>query len=395
MLPGFAGSWAWPVAGPGSIRALRTSGDSMREEAGLADFRWGIVGAGAVARKFVLGLRAAQSARAVAVMSRSPDSARGFAQSLGVPRVHATLDDLLADRELDAVYIASPPAAHAEQALACIAAGRSVLIEKPFAVNLADATRVVEAAQRGSVFCMEAMWTRFLPAVRAAKAMVDRGELGELRNLSASFGLPELVEGSNHHFDPTQGGGALLDRGVYAVSLAHHLLGKPDSVVSSQLIGSTGVDEEVVAILRHPHGALTTMQASLRTPLPNDLRLAGTQAVLHLPAPIYRPSGLVITPVQARAYGKAGPSRAEALKESSSFHQALQRFAGLRDRLSNRRARSESHFYAGNGYHYQADEVMTCVRAGQTESRVMPLADTLAVMQTLGAIRTGGQPGAR
>jgi predicted dehydrogenase len=353
----------------------------------VAEFGWGIVGAGAVARKFVLGLRASAGGRAVAVCSRTEASARGLASTLGVPKVHATLDALLADPAVQAVYIASPPAAHAQQALAAIVAKKPVLVEKPFATTAADAERVAEAARQAGVFCMEAMWTRFLPALRAARELIASGALGELRLATGSFGLAEQVDRQNHHFLPEQGGGALLDRGVYPLSLAHHLLGAPRAIQAAAWRGETGVDEEITATLTHASGAITTLQASLRTDLPNELLIAGTQATLRIEGPIFRPFRLHLAPTSPRAYGKGGPSKAEGFKESGGFHQALQRLSGLRHRVQGRHVRSSLHAYAGNGYHHQADDLMEAVRAGRRESAVMPLADSVAVLRSIEAIR--------
>jgi predicted dehydrogenase len=355
----------------------------------LSEFRWGILGTGFVARKFVLGLRAARGASAVVVGSRSRDKAQAFARDFGIPRAYESYERALGDPEVDAFYVATPPHLHREHALLCLAAGRPVLVEKPFTLSAREASDVVEAARSRGVFCMEAMWTRFLPLVRRVKRLVDAGELGELRLVSGSFGLPERVDPDSGLFDPVRGGGALLDRGVYPLSLALHLSGPAREVQGRAVVGTTGVDEEVAITLRHENGALALLFASLRTACPNDLQVMGSRATVRIHAPIYRPFRMSLAPVVPRGRVDSGGSAVrEALRESGMVHGAFQRLSGVAAGL-RRHAKHSLDPYAGNGYHYQAEEVMRCVRAGAGESPIMPLAQSVAIMEAIDSLRSG------
>ncbi len=356
----------------------------------MAPFHWGVLGTGFIARKFTLGLRASDRSTVTAVGSRTAAKAERFAAELEVGHAHGSYEALVADPDVDAIYVATPPSLHREHALLALAAGKHVLVEKPFALDADEAREVQSAAAAAERFCMEGMWTRFLPLIVRAKTMVDRGELGQVRMLSGSFCAAEAVQPSNHHFDPALGGGALLDRGVYPLSLAFHLLGEPARIVSESVVGETGVDEDVAALLRYDSGALAVIKASLRTQAPNDLVIMGDRGQLHIDGPIFRPSKMAFTPVHAQVRGDGdagGNPKVEAVRESHRFHDAYQRFGGLAAPLLHRSRRHITERYAGNGYHYEADEVARCVRAGLMESPVMPMSETVAVMAAVDTIR--------
>jgi predicted dehydrogenase len=360
-------------------------------------FRWGILGTGFVAKKFLLGLRATGGARVVAVGSRTKDGARVFAEGLGVPNAHGSYEEAVRDREVDAFFVATPPFRHREDAELCLRAGKPVLVEKPFALSAEEAGQVVATARECGVFCMEAMWTRFVPAVRRAKSLVQGGALGEVRLLQGSFASRMRFEPDSHHFRADMGGGALLDRGVYLVSLAHHLLGRPVSVSSQAFMGESGVDEQVAAVLRYDGGALALLSAGIGTEADNDCTVMGTRARLRIHAPVYRPYRLTVSTVgEQSAASTPGISRAEALKESGLLHAVHQRAEGLRSLASRVRGGTTRHWacYAGNGYHYEAEEVARCVRSGRLESEIMPLSETLAVLETMDGIRRAWSGGA-
>jgi predicted dehydrogenase len=354
----------------------------------VKEFRWGILGTGFAARKFVLGLRAAEAAKAVLVVSRSSEKAERFARSLDILRAYGRYKQALDDDAVDAFYVATPPSMHCEHALLCLNAGKPVLVEKPFAVNAIQARQIVEVARARSVFCMEAMWTRFMPLVQRVKSMVVKGLVGDVRLLTGSFGVAESPDPRNNLFSSELGGGALLDRGVYPISLAFHLMGPPEGIVGDAIIGNTGVDEEVAVTFRYKTGGLGILHASLRTQCSNDLVIMGTDAQIHLYPPIYRPFRMTVTPIQPRAYAPSGPSRMETLKETHWVHHAFQRFSGLGSPVLNRHSKRHSERYAGNGYHYQADEVMHCVRNGTLESAIMPLSESLSIMEAMDTIRS-------
>lgn len=355
----------------------------------MKPFRWGILGTGYVARKFALGLRAAREMGVGAVASRSGGNARAFASALKVPAAFASYEAAVREADVDAFYIATPPTTHRDLALMCIRAGKPVLVEKPFAENADAAGEIIEAARATKVFCMEAMWTRFLPAVAKVKALIEAGALGDIHLMTGSFGLAETEGPQNALFDPALGGGALLDRAVYPLSLAFHLMGAPSGVTGETTMTARGVDAQAALTLRYPNGALATLTASLRTAASNDFVIMGSKARIRIDGPIYRPSRIEITPVEAMTRGAGGFSRSEAIKESGMVHGLYQRLSPL----MKRGTRTISAYYAGNGYHYEALEVMRCVRAGQSESALMPLDETQAILETIDMLRVGEAAG--
>ena len=188
-------------------------------------FRWGIVGSGAMAEAFVRDLRRAPRAIAAGVASRSEDRARQFAARCGVEKAYEGVEDLVSSPEIDVVYVASLNHQHSYHTIQAIEAGKPVLCEKPFAANAMAAREVVDRARDRKVFCMEAMWSRFVPGMVRLRTLVRSGAIGQVRMLSAQIGYPFAIERTGRLWDPSKGGGAMLDLGVYPISLAIDLLG--------------------------------------------------------------------------------------------------------------------------------------------------------------------------
>jgi len=313
---------------------------------------FGILGTGRMAATIATELAALRSsgAQLVAVGSRTRALAEQFAQRFGAARAYGSYADLARDGGVDVVYIATPPAQHAENALACIAHGRSVLCEKPFALNAREALAMVRAARARRVFLMEAMWTRFLPALAAVRALLASGSLGPIRVVTGGGGFVPQFDPRAPLFNPALGGGVLLDAGVYLVSLASMLLGPPLEVHAAGELGASGVDEQVSLLLKYPQGAQALLYVSLRARRSPDLEILAERASVKLEAPVFRPTRLTVT---------AGDAPAE-----------------VRD-----------HPVEGSGYGPQLLEVMAAVRQGRLESALMPLAETVAVLHTMDAAR--------
>lgn len=340
--------------------------------------RWIIFGTGNVARKFVLDLGQTDH-QVVAVASRNPDNAARFVATLGLAARAGDYDTAL-KVDADAVYIATPPAQHAPHALAAIAAGRAVLVEKPFAHDAAEAGRIREAAQDAGVFAMEAMWTRFQPLIAEVRARIEAGALGQLSSFDARFLAANHPDPASGLFDPAQGGGALLHRGIYPLSVARHLLGPVTEVTARARLAETGVDEETIVLLRHENGALSTIRASLRTTGFEDSTLGGTDGRLTLEGPIYRPVGAYLSPVHATRAGQGGPRRFEAFRESARGLSLSRRLSALKARRARQLLRAP---WAGNGYHYEAVAVAQALAQGQTEHPLMPVAESIEILRLI------------
>jgi predicted dehydrogenase len=350
----------------------------------VKQFQWGIFGTGAISAKFIAGLAAGHPAGAAFVASRDLSKAQAFAKGMGIPRAIAGYAEAAAAGGIDAAYIATPPAFHADHALACIEAGIPVLVEKPFASTAPDAERIVAAARANKVFAMEAMWTRFLPAGQALYQSVMAKEAGTARFVTGSFGTSQRPDPANGMFDPKMGGGALAHLGAYPLSLGQWLFGKPLEVHATGVVGPSGVDEDAVFQLRYPGDVLGSFCVSLRSWAPDDFQVFCENGLIGFKGTIVRPFGLEVAIVPPRPPDIAQFGLKASLRQNAVVHALAQR-AG---RSGRKKGQQRKNFYAGNGYHYEADEVRRCVERGEVESPVMPLSDSLAVAHTADQIRS-------
>jgi predicted dehydrogenase len=347
------------------------------------DIRWGVLGTGPMATAFVRALGRAPGASVRAVWSFREGAAAEFAARWGVARSYGSVDNLFADPEVDVVYVATVNTTHHDLCLRALDAGKPVLCEKPFALNAAEARAVVARARERKLFCMEAMWTRFLPAVVRLRQLLDDGAIGAPRLLSAQVGFPFVTDPAGRLHDPALGGGALLDMGVYLVSLAFHLFGPAESAVGRATLGATGVDEADAFVLAHTGGRLSVLAVSTATATPNEASVMGSAGEVRLHE-ILSPARLSLrtaAPVRPGAGGRGG--RLSALEESAWFRAATTRLMPL-----VRSAREQITVpFEGNGYHHEAIEVMRCLHEGRLESPVVPLDETVAVLATMDDLR--------
>jgi predicted dehydrogenase len=349
----------------------------------VSRFRWGIFGTGAISAKFVAGLAHAQQAQAAFVASRSLDKAQQFAAATGIPRAIQGYAEAAAADGVDAIYVATPPSEHAAHALMCIEAGIPVLVEKPFAISASNAQRIAEAARARGVFAMEAMWTRFLPAARALREALQSRAVGQVRMVAGSFGTSQQPLSANGMFDPQLGGGAIAHLGAYPLSLGQWLFGTPTLVQAMGTVGPTGVDEDAAFHLRYPGGEIASFYVSLRSWAPDDFSVLGSHGMVCVRGSIVRPTGLEISHESPRPPEQASFGWRARLRQHGLVHQVAQR-AG---RSSRGAGQVVHHRYAGNGYHYEADEVRACVQRGAMQSSVMPLSDSVAVAATAQQVR--------
>ena len=312
--------------------------------------RWGILGTGRIARDFATALRDTPGATIAAVASRERATADEFADEFGIPVRLAGYDGLATCDDVDLVYIGTPHAMHAENALAMLAGGKGVLCEKPFALNRPQAEQVVARARSRRVFLMEAMWTRFMPAFEEVRRILDSGVLGEVSQASADFGFAATGGPEARLFNPALGGGALLDVGIYPLSITAYLLGNVEAVRAQAELGPTGVDLQTVFTLRHAGGALSTCACSLKARTPGLLTLSGPNGQLRLDAPFHRPPTITLLLAGEAPQTIATP-------------------------------------YLGNGYVHEAIEAQRCWRAGLIESPAMTHDQTLHLMGVLDEIR--------
>lgn len=351
----------------------------MTDAPAAGPFRWAVLGTGPVSRKFVHGLGVlGGAARVTRVATRRIEAARAFADRFAIPVASDDPADLMAD-DVDAVYIATPPAAHEAHALAAIAAGKPCLVEKPLAPDAAAAARIAAAARAAGVFCMEAMWTRFLPALD--RAVARAADLGTPLGFDGAFLGAARPASAASLFDPERGGGALLHRGVYPLSLARLLLGPVTRCDAVGRMGETGVEEDAVLTLTHESGATSAIRASLRAAGPSRATLYGTEGTLEIGPPIWRPETLHWHPANPATMGDSGPRRAEAFRESPAGQRIARWVAPLRA------VRPEHVPVRGNGYGHEALALMEAVAAGRTEAARMPLDQSVEILRLVDEAR--------
>ena len=312
--------------------------------------RWGILGAGSIAGRFSEALAALPEAETLAVGSRSQESADHFAAAGGFSRAYPSYEALAADPDVDVAYVATPHPFHAENVELCLRAGKAVLCEKPFTVNAAEARRLVALARERDLFLMEGMWTRFFPLMGRLRRMLSDGTLGEPRMLTVDFGFRAELDPASRLFDPKLGGGAMLDVGVYCVSLASMVLGRPIRGAGISHLGETGVDEQFAAALEHGGGRISAITAGTRTASPHEATVLGTEGYARIHSPWWRPEAMTVS----------RPGQEDELVREPTGE---------------------------NGFRYEAAEVMRCLGAGERESQIMPLDETVAVLEAMDEIR--------
>lgn len=312
--------------------------------------RWGLLGTGLIAGAFATDLALSDSGVVAAVGSRSQESADRFAKAHRVSRAHASYEALVSDPEVDIVYVATPHPMHRDNALLALEAGKPVLVEKPFTMNAQEAREVVTVARERRLFAMEAMWTRFLPHIAVVREWLAQGTLGEIVTVSADHGQWFAEDPEFRLFAPALGGGALLDLGIYPVSFASMVLGSPTEIVAISDPAFTGVDAQTSMLFRHASGAQAVLTCTLRAKSPTRAAIVGTDARIEIDGAFYAPASVSLIPRD----GEPTVVRSE--------HQ-------------------------GRGLRHQADEVARRLAAGELESPLMSLDETVAIMETMDAVR--------
>jgi predicted dehydrogenase len=315
-----------------------------------APIRWGIIGTGGIAGRFAQDLELLPDARLVAVGSRTQASADAFARTWDIPNRHPSYADLVTDPDVDAVYVSTPHPMHHDDALLAIEAGKAVLVEKSFTINAVEARDVVAAAADRGVFVLEAMWTRFLPHMVRVRELLASGALGEIVAVYADHGQWFAQDPAFRLFAPELGGGALLDLGVYPVSFASMVLGPPSRVTAVSDPTFTGVDGQTSIIQQYDGGAQAVLTCTLAARSSTSASIIGTEARIEIDSVWYQPSTF-------RVITRTG--------EVTEYDEPC----------------------APRGMQYEAAELHRGVRAGWLESPVLPLTETVSIMETMDEVR--------
>ena len=315
----------------------------------MSDFKWGVLGPGGIAKAFAEDLKILQGHSIAAVGSRSISNAQSFSNTYG-GTAYGSYEDLVADSQVDAIYVATPHPAHRENVILALNAGKPVLCEKPFSVNATDAQDMVDAATHNNVALMEAMWARFLPHYATVREIVASGVLGKILTVHADHGqrladrnIPRLVE-------PDLAGGALLDLGIYPVSFAHMILGNPTSVTSSAVLTDKGVDAQTSMIFDYADGAQAILNTTMIEQTPCRAVVAGLHGWLEIDRTFYNP-------------------------------------ASMRVILNDGTVTEYPNTYRGHGLREQAEIFKQLVLSGKKESEILNWKDTIDIMKTLDIVR--------
>lgn len=312
--------------------------------------RWGILGTGWIAHEQTTDLLGNGFA-VVAVGSRTQEGADAFAAEFGIPKAYGSYEALVADPDVDAIYVSTPHPMHAENATLAVNAGKHVLVEKAFTINAKQAASIVELAAQKKLVVLEAMWTRFLPHMLRIREIIAAGTLGEVRTLLADHNQNLPKDPAHRINNPVLGGGALLDLGIYPVSFAHDLFGVPTTVQANAAMTSTGVDRQTAIVLSYADGQQAVLHTALDTLGPNRAAIIGTEGCIEIESVWYTPTPFTV-------FDSAGA--------------VIERFD---EPVKNR------------GMQYQAWELERLVREGLVSGEILPAAESVQIMQTLDEVR--------
>lgn len=313
-------------------------------------FNWGIIAPGRIAKRFAEGLHVIDDARLYAVASSNAQRGQSFADSVGgAEKVYDNYQALAEDPAIDGIYIANPHRFHLETARMCLEAGKPVLCEKPLTVTARESEALIALAEEKQVFLMEALWTRFLPVWVQVKQWLDEGLIGEVKVVSSTFGFKIPRDQNDRLLNLDAAGGVLLDMGIYCVAMSQFVMGRdPEVILADGVVGKTGVDERSSAILNYG-GPVSVFSSNFEAMTENDFSISGTKGMIQV-SPFFWDNG------NAR----------------------LQTYDGVK-----KYRRSE---FRGNGFEYQTEEAMRCIRKGKLQSDIIPWQDTLGNMRTMDTI---------
>ena len=318
--------------------------------------RWGILGAGSIAKKFAADLQHVQNAKLVAVGSRTQENADAFADLFSIEKRYSSYLQLVEDKDIDIIYIATPHILHHENTLMCLQHHKAVLCEKPFAINQKQVLGMIKLAKEKKIFLMEALWSRFLPHFIKLKEIVAQGMIGEVTALQANFGFKTSADSNKRLTEIELGGGTLLDIGIYNIFFALHILGNPDNMEVAMVPNASGADEQCAITFHYQNGAVAQLFSTFKADIPIDLQIFGTQGNIKLTQRFYEPSCTI-------QFSTDGGKNYELIEVEKA---------------------------KGIGYEYEAQHATDCLLAGKMESDLMTFEESLVLIKLLDQVRAKG-----
>jgi predicted dehydrogenase len=316
------------------------------ESTTVSPVRWGILATGHIAESLASDLALVEGSELAAVGSRRIEAATDFATKYGTgaTRPHGSYEELVADPDVDVIYVATPHSRHLEDVMLCFEAGKAVLCEKALTMNVVDTQTLVDEARKRGLFFAEAMWMRTNPNIRRAKQMVTDGACGTIGQVRAELGFPAGHD-VTRLWDPTLGASALLDVGIYPLTYAHLILGEPTGISAGGVLSDRGIDINAGATLTYASGAVASIAWNQVAHTDNRASIAGDTGRIEVPARFHHPT------------------------EFTYWHDDQTETIGEP--------------VTGRGYAHEIIEVADCLRAGKTESDLLPLDETVSIMKQM------------
>lgn len=312
--------------------------------------KWGIIATGNIANKFARQFKNVKNGKLIAVGSRKLETAKSFADKYKIKKYYGSYAELVNDSEVDAVYIATPNNLHMENTLSALNAGKHVLCEKPFAINAEELEKMILLARKNNIFLMEAMWMRFNKSIVKLRELLKKNIIGDIITIKSDFGFFSPFEPEHRLFNPELGGGALLDIGIYPISLTFMILGKPDSIKSYAYLGKTGVDEQNVIIFKYNSGQMAQLSSGFRCDTDRETYIFGAKGFIKLDAAWHRSEKIIIN---------IRDKKPEEINFDSNSH----------------------------GLNYETEHMIDCINNGKLESDIISLDESLQIMKTMDKIR--------
>ena len=313
-------------------------------------FKWGIIGTGGIANAFARDIELLDGHMVSSVLSRSEKSAEDFSSQLDNCSTFVDMESFIHNPEIDAVYIATPNTLHAEQTIKALEAKKPVLCEKPFAMNSAEVLSMIKASELNNTALLEGMWTRYLPHIEKVKKILNENVIGKVESVFACHG-----QNLRHSINPRLwtkelGGGALLDLGVYVISFAHMILGKPKEIFATSIFTEKGVDAKTSMIFKYVNNVIANLSCSMYDTQPNRAIISGDKGIIEIDPTFYAPTTMSI-------------------------------------KTNDGKIISFPNDYEGHGLREQAREMQECVRQNLIESPKMTHSDSSDVMESMDVVR--------
>ncbi len=286
--------------------------------------RWGILGPGKIAHSFVKDLKLVNGGKLVAVASRNLDRAKEFATLYGAEHAYGSYGEMLESKHVDVIYIATPHTGHFEWAIKAMEHGKHVLCEKPLGINMFQVEKIIDAAQKNRVFLMEAMWSRFNPAILKTKELIQSGKIGEIGYVHADFAFYALDRDEKGRLlNPDLAGGSVLDIGIYPIFLAYLILGMPEEIYAVSNFHKTGAEVQTSMIFNYPK-AQAILYSGLTSNSGMKAEISGSKGSIFIDPRWHEAHGLTLTIEDNEERYELPPIGKGYAHEIAEVHECLQ-----------------------------------------------------------------------